>query len=148
MTTLLIDETRAQDIFAGLCQAHTKLRAHIEQTGIRSSQAQGYFAADEELSAVLGELEAMLDSAAKTEMNPAEACTVIPLRYETKRVGRPAQSLQEKLDRIAELNRQIQEAGDYRIKLALGKTKRRIQRSIVTAPALAAQLSRGPIEDD
>jgi hypothetical protein len=142
MTTLLINEVRAHEVLAEIVQAHTKLREIIEQHGLRASIAEPYLAADDELSGAISMLEVVLESAAKTELNPAQACTKIDIRYESRKIGRPAQSIDEKLARIAEIEQQIRETDDYTVKLALGKTKRRILRSIVTSPVLAAQLSR------
>ena len=135
MTTLLIDETRAHEIFAGLVETHRALRAHIEQAGLPArSWTEDYFTLDEELSGCIAEVEALISQGAKVELSIPQITAKIAVHYESRpvQIGRPAKTVEEKLAQITELENQISGTKDYQVKLALGKHIRRIRRSLPT----------------
>ena len=142
MTTLLIDQERAEDIFAGLCQMMERCR--------RTTEA--YMAPNwpidmnddfNNVAASIAEVEALISQAAKVTQSIPDLSKRLAVSYESQpiKVGRPAHSLSQKVDQILALEQQRAEATDTATKLALGKQIRRIRRTIATAPALAAQLT-------
>lgn len=138
MTTLLIDQERAEDVFSAICQAHELLRRTFPP-----DPGTPLLDADNEIGGRVAELEALISQAAKTSQSISELSRRLSVSYESQpiRVGRPAKSLAEKLGQIVELEQQRAIAKDVPTKLALGKQIRRIRRTIITAPALTAQLT-------
>jgi predicted phage tail protein len=144
VTILIIDESKAQDIFAGLCQEMEKLRnvvqyEHSDFFMAGSSTAKNNVNLQlNVLSGVIAEVEAMLSRAPKSEFSlvtmvlAAQAVftsSPIPEVSTLKRSGRPKMTELQRQMKIDELTILKNTAKDYQEKLRLGKIIRRLRRS-------------------
>jgi len=134
MTTLLIDQERAEDVFSAIVQAHECLRSTL-QVYLAPNWPCDLNDDDNDLAGRVAELEALISQAAKVEQSIPQLSQGLEVDYTSQpvRVGRPAKTLKEKVEQIAGLEDLRQQAKTTQEKLALGKQIRRIRRSIVSS---------------